>query len=183
VIVPVDSAALATRIVSRRWSDRQRLALDALNEAALASGQSPPIKWQLPAGIRMVGFRGDKKIGEVLWASRMQDVRHRGQCRARQLFCVPPIPADRKGGDCHDRGIFALTLVFIGGGRPELGGAGRDGIMKWALGTPRNRDLFRRVSIVARASVLASARPRRGHAIQDPRGLSIVAGGLRTLVG
>jgi hypothetical protein len=54
VIVPVDSA-LATRIVSRRLSDRQRLALDALNEAALASGQSPPIEWQLPAGIQMVG--------------------------------------------------------------------------------------------------------------------------------
>ena len=55
VIIPVDSAALATRIVSRRLSDRQRLALDALNEAALASGQSPPIEWQLPAGIQMVG--------------------------------------------------------------------------------------------------------------------------------
>jgi hypothetical protein len=55
VIVPVDSAALATRIVSRRLSDRQRLALDALNEAALASGRSPPIEWQLPAGIQMVG--------------------------------------------------------------------------------------------------------------------------------
>jgi hypothetical protein len=54
VIVPVDSAALATRIVSRRLSDRQRLALDALSEAALASGQSPPIEWQLPAGIQMV---------------------------------------------------------------------------------------------------------------------------------
>jgi hypothetical protein len=54
VIVSVDSAALATRIVSRRLSDRQRLALDALNEAALASGQSPPIEWQLPAGIQMV---------------------------------------------------------------------------------------------------------------------------------
>jgi hypothetical protein len=55
VVVPVDSTALATRVVRRRLSDRQRLALDALNEAVLASGQTPPLEWQLPAGIQMVG--------------------------------------------------------------------------------------------------------------------------------
>ena len=55
VIVTVDSAALATRVVSRRLSDRQRLALDALNEAALAYGKPAPLEWQLPAGIQTVG--------------------------------------------------------------------------------------------------------------------------------
>jgi hypothetical protein len=55
VVVPADSTALATRVVSRRLSDRQRLALDALNEATLASGRPPPLEWQLPAGIQIVG--------------------------------------------------------------------------------------------------------------------------------
>jgi AAA domain len=55
VVVPADSAALAPSVVGRRLSDRQQLALDALNEAVLASGQTPPLEWQLPAGIQMVG--------------------------------------------------------------------------------------------------------------------------------
>jgi AAA domain len=57
VVVPVDDDQLraAHTLSNRRLSDRQRLALDALNEAALSSGKSAPSEWQLPAGILIVG--------------------------------------------------------------------------------------------------------------------------------
>jgi hypothetical protein len=58
VVVPADDDQVraAHTIRSRRLSDRQRLALDALNEAALSSGKSTPPEWQLPAGILIVGI-------------------------------------------------------------------------------------------------------------------------------
>jgi hypothetical protein len=56
VVVPANCDEVrGAQAANRRLSDRQRLALEALHETALASGKPVPSEWQLPAGIRMVG--------------------------------------------------------------------------------------------------------------------------------
>jgi AAA domain len=54
VVVPAEYDPARAANVSRKLSDRQRLALDALSEATASSGKSPPPAWQLPAGIQVV---------------------------------------------------------------------------------------------------------------------------------
>ena len=50
VVVPVDGAAVRTA-TTRKLSDRQRLALDALADCAVDRGEPPPSTFGLPAGL------------------------------------------------------------------------------------------------------------------------------------
>lgn len=54
VVEPAEAEGPAATTPSRRLSDRQRLALDALTECALASDEPAPAGYGLPAGIRVV---------------------------------------------------------------------------------------------------------------------------------
>jgi hypothetical protein len=55
VVVPADHEQVrAAQNTSRRLSDRQRLALEALNEAVLSSGRPAPNEWQLPVATTTV---------------------------------------------------------------------------------------------------------------------------------
>jgi hypothetical protein len=54
VVIPAEYDPARAANASRKLSDRQRLALDALSEASLSSGQPSPPAWQLPAGIQVI---------------------------------------------------------------------------------------------------------------------------------
>jgi hypothetical protein len=56
VVIPAeyDQARAAQQTTKRGLSDRQRLALAALNEALLSAGKPVPSAWQLPASVQQV---------------------------------------------------------------------------------------------------------------------------------
>ena len=54
VVVEAEGEIPSSEKKTRRLSDRQRLALAALAEAALANGQTPPQSFDLPAGLKAV---------------------------------------------------------------------------------------------------------------------------------
>jgi len=54
VVVPVELAATPRAATTRKLSDRQRLALEALAEVTLAHGRDAPPEYQLPGGIKVV---------------------------------------------------------------------------------------------------------------------------------
>lgn len=56
VVLPVDGAAPVRNRGARKLSDRQRLALDALDECAATTGRAPPREFGLPAGLVAVSL-------------------------------------------------------------------------------------------------------------------------------
>jgi len=54
VVVPTDVPPSQPKHSTRKLSDRQRLALDALTECALNCGKPPPASFELPNGLRPV---------------------------------------------------------------------------------------------------------------------------------
>jgi hypothetical protein len=98
IVEPVDPAEVAANKPTRKLSDRQRLALDALGECVLAAGQPAPTSFGLPAGIRVAKAEAwrDELLARAVLDSDGKNPRQDWK-RLRQELAARRLIGDRDG--------------------------------------------------------------------------------------